>query len=90
MNAAVLDIPRIYTGIAEWMACMIFALQFKPRVPKRWTCLICAGALVCQCAFLELTDDLPIFFWIPCMAAAAGMMLGLLMALCDLDFPACA
>ena len=78
MNAAVLDIPRIYTGIAEWMACMIFALQFKPRVPKRWTCLICAGALVCQCAFLELTDDLPIFFWIPCMAAAAGMMLGLL------------
>ena len=90
MNAAVLDIPRIYTGIAEWMACMIFALQFKPRFPVKWNCLICAGALVCQCAFLELTGDLPIFFWIPCMAVAAGMMLGLLMALCDLDFQACA
>lgn len=23
------DIPRLYTAIAEWMACMIFILPFK-------------------------------------------------------------
>ncbi len=36
MNINLLDIPRAYTGIAEWMACMIYAIRFKPRIPMKW------------------------------------------------------
>ena len=25
------DIPRLYTALAEWMACLIFILPFKKR-----------------------------------------------------------
>ena len=44
------------------------------------------AALLVQCLFLVMTDDWPLYLWIPCMAAAAGMMLGLLLLLCDLVF----
>ena len=28
------DIPRIYTAVAEWMACMLFILPVKKRFSK--------------------------------------------------------
>ena len=28
------DIPRIYTAVAEWMACMLFILPVKKRFQK--------------------------------------------------------
>ena len=28
------DIPRLYSAIAEWLACMIFILPFKKRFSK--------------------------------------------------------
>lgn len=36
MNLSVLDIPRAYTAIAEWMACMLFALNFRPMHDPVW------------------------------------------------------
>ena len=38
------DIPRLYTALAEWMACLIFILPFKKRFsPAVIGCLV-AGA----------------------------------------------
>ena len=42
MNVNVMDIPRIYTGIAEWLACMVVACAIlgtlaMGRVPH-WLC----------------------------------------------------
>lgn len=79
------DIPRIYTGIAEWAACMLF-IRFLPRkYDNKTTAAIAAAFLVVQCAFLILTADVPLFLWIPCMLVAFGLMFALL-AVC-LDFP---
>lgn len=77
------DIPRAYTGLAEWMACILFAIQLKRRLPwKRWIlCALCALAV--QCLFLVVTDNIPIYLWIPCMAAAVALMLGVIMTLFD-------
>ena len=36
MNIIAEDIPRIYTGLAEWLACMIYASLFVPRLPWKW------------------------------------------------------
>lgn len=85
MNVNILDIPRTYTGIAEWMACMIYALQFRPRISMKWYVPTAGIALVIQCLFLEVTGDWPLYLWIPCMITAAGMMLGLLLLLCNID-----
>ena len=86
MSTNILDIPRVYTGIAEWMACMIYAIQFRHRIPMKWYVPAAGAALGLQCLFLVVTDDWPLYLWIPCMVTAAGMMLGLLLLLCDLDF----
>ena len=82
MNAVYLsDIPRLFTGLAEWCACLVV----MGKCPKRFSGLrlweVLGAGLLVQCLFLTRTDALPIFLWLPCMAAAVGMML-VLIALC--------
>lgn len=38
------DIPRIYTAIAEWVACMLFILPVKKRFDRLKTGLLAHGA----------------------------------------------
>lgn len=81
MTLALPDIPRLYTALAEWLACMVYILAL-PRRLHGWRLLLCAGGgLIVLAAFLVLTGDLPIAFWIPCMVAALGLML-LQLAVC--------
>lgn len=81
MTLALPDIPRLYTALAEWLACMVYILVL-PRRLHGWRLLLCAGGgLIVLAAFLVLTGDLPIAFWIPCMVAALGLML-LQLAVC--------
>ena len=51
------DIPRIYTAIAEWLACMIFILPFKKRFKPVVTGAIMAAMLVVQSGFMILTEE---------------------------------
>ena len=68
------DIPRLYTALAEWCACLICLLPLWGRLRGWRFGLTAAGALAVQAAFLCLTGGLPLPFWIPCMAAAVGLM----------------
>ena len=43
------DIPRIYTAIAEWAACMIFITSLKKRYTGWTTGGIVIGLLIVQC-----------------------------------------
>ena len=85
MNNFMPDIPRFYTALAEWLACMIFILPLKKRTGKVQTAFIMAGALVIQSAFLILTGNLPLFLWIPCMILAVLLMLGFIFICCDVN-----
>ena len=85
MNGIVLDIPRIYTGIAEWLACVTYASLFTPRFSRKGHLLTAFACLLAQCTFLVITDDVPIVWWIPCMAAAFGMMVGMILLLSRVD-----
>ena len=51
------DIPRLYSAIAEWLACMIFILPFKKRFSKIKTGVIMAVMLVVQSGFMVVTED---------------------------------
>ena len=68
------NIPRLFTALAEWLSCLLFILTSRPRFSRRRLAAAAAGALVLQCLFLEVTDPLPVIFWIPSMAAAVGLM----------------
>ncbi len=74
MESIYQDIPRIYTAIAEWAACMVYLLLLKKSGRKKFFAIKSVAALVIQILFLEFTGGLPIIFWIPCMMTAALLM----------------
>lgn len=78
------DIPRVYTAVAEWAACMVFILLLKKHFHVWKTALLMAGMLLWQSIFLKVTGGLPIGFWIPCMAAAVLFMIGIIYACCQI------
>ncbi len=68
------DIPRIYTALAEWLACMVCILEMHPRFEKWKICGILALALPVQAVFLELTKGRNGFLWFLFMAMAVLFM----------------
>ena len=69
------DIPRLYTALAEWCACIVYCLFLEKKIKGQKLVLCGAAALILQCIFFVLTEQLPMLFWIPCMLMAAGMMI---------------
>lgn len=78
------DIPRLYTAIAEWDACILFILLSPKKNSSVRTASICALMLLAQCLFLVLTAGILDWRWVLFMAIAVGMMFGLLFACCRL------
>ncbi len=78
------DIPRFYTALAEWLACLIFVLHLKRRYSRKLTALISVAFLLLQSVFLVLTDDVSLVLWLPCMLLAVGFMLVFLYSCCQL------
>ena len=77
------DIPRLYTALAEWLACLVYILSLLPE--KRGSLRfwgLAAAMLAVQSAFLVATDDVPLPLWIPCMLAAIGLMFLFLLLAC--------
>ena len=69
------DIPRIYTAIAEWGACLVYLYMLKREKMKSAYFLI--GVLLMlalQCAFLVATGNVSEVLWIPCMIIAVAIM----------------
>ena len=64
------DIPRIYTALAEWLSCLMVVLLLKPKVEKTRMIIYSALYLGILIAFMELTANVVIWLWIPCMLAA--------------------
>ena len=83
MNSVYQDIPRIYTAIAEWLACLTYCVVMRRKVKSEDFVLTSILALIVQCMFLVLTKGLPVAFWIPCMLIAVGFMYAFMAFTCD-------
>ncbi len=83
MNSVYQDIPRIYTAIAEWLACLTYCVVMKRKVKNEDFILTAILALIVQCMFLVLTKSLPVVFWIPCMIIAVFFMYIFMAFTCD-------
>ena len=79
MEAVFADIPRSFTALAEWSACMVYLLLLERKMKGKKFWIISGLALVLLVAFLVATDDFPLILWIPCMLTAAALMYGFLL-----------
>lgn len=69
------DIPRLYTGIAEWAGCLVVLLNCRRKVQTMPFILISAAALVIQCGFLMMTANIGAgVVWVLIMFAAFCLM----------------
>ena len=78
------DIPRLYTALAEWMACLIFILPFKKRFSPAVTGCLVAGAFGIQSVILISTGGVRLIFWIPCMIFAVFLMVAFVFCCCEI------
>ena len=69
------DIPRFYTALAEWAACMVFICVLK-RQTTGWKLAAVSGTmLLIQSVFLVFTGDVGLWMWLPCMVVAVLNMI---------------
>ncbi len=76
------DIPKLYTALAEWLACLVYILLLKKRFDKYRTAGILAAALPLLCILQYYIGVLPVTFWIPLMIVAMLFMYGLILLCC--------
>lgn len=86
METVIRDIPRIYTGIAEWSACLVAIILLGKRI-HGWKLWITGGAaLLIQVLFMVATTETSVdFLWIVCMMTAAALMGGFIWICCDIS-----
>ncbi|WP_163581021.1 sensor histidine kinase [Gracilibacillus saliphilus] len=78
------DIPRLYTAIAEWIACIVYISLLKKKL-HGWKLIgFVVLVLFAQATFLITTKDLPIVFWIPSMIVAIAMMFLFIYLSCEI------
>ncbi len=85
INDVLPDIPRIYTAVAEWLACLICILEVKRRVQGWKLAGISMGVLIIQAGFLQMTAGAEGIWWMICMAGAIAIMYAFLAICCDIS-----
>ncbi|WP_195409131.1 hypothetical protein [Ruminococcus sp. J1101004_170508_H5] len=84
------DIPKIYTAVAEWLACMIYIFLYRKDhglpyfyMGKDWKkAIVSLGAL----SVLQIIlGKAPLVLWLPGMTLAVGIMFCFLRTMCDIS-----
>lgn len=69
------DIPRSYTAICEWAACMVYIAVLYRRVPLQRSIIVSAAGLLLLLIAVQYFDgSMPIWFWIIGMLLAFACM----------------
>jgi hypothetical protein len=82
---AVPDIPRLYTALAEWSACLVYLLLLRKRLKGIRFIAVSIFFLTAQCIIQIMAGRLPVVLWIPGMAVAVGIMFLFIGVSCDLS-----
>jgi len=79
------DIPRLYTAINEWIACVVYILIMRKRITGIKLGLFLVGGFISLCALQLLNGELPLALWIPGMIAAIVLMYVFILSCCELS-----
>lgn len=77
------EIPRLYTGLAEWAACSIYVLNLKRKFKGPSLAAVMLLACFLQCGIQLAAGTFPKSLWIPGMLLAIGLMLAYLKVTCQ-------
>lgn len=80
------DIPRLYTALAEWSACMVYVLLIRKRLAPVHLVLVAGLGLGVLIGVQLLAGTLPRALWVVGMASAVAAMY-LLIAVCSKASP---
>ena len=78
-----METPRIYTAIAEWVACLCYVLILKKRVQKGKLVFLMAAFLCLLCLWQIFAGTLSIAMWFPGMVVAIAIMYLCIYVTCD-------
>lgn len=68
------NIPRLYTALADWLACFLY-LYYLPKRTAGWRrYTIHAAFLLLLCVFMQATGGVPQFWFLPCIAVSTLIM----------------
>ena len=71
---AIQDTPRLFTALAEWLAVFVYYHIYKRRYFGKDLWVVSAIALALQVIVQFVAGLLPIYFWIPTMVVAVGII----------------
>lgn len=74
ISNALPDIPRLYTALSEWLACVIYLSVIPLRVPLKRTIAISAAGLSIIIGVQYLAGAMPLSLWILGMCLAVTTM----------------
>lgn len=80
------NIPRLYTALAEWAACLVYVLLAKRKLTSANIVLFALGLPV-MIGIQLLAGQLPSWAWTLGMALAVSAMLALIYLTCDVAWP---
>lgn len=83
-HIALTEIPRLYTGIAEWAACSIYVLNLKRKLKGPSLAVVMGAAGLLQCGIQLAAGTFPKSLWIPGMLLAIGLMQAYFMITCEI------
>ncbi|MCC8099811.1 MAG: GHKL domain-containing protein [Clostridiales bacterium] len=79
------NIPKLYTALAEWLACVAFVVQLKPRRSRAAAAGTLAASLLLLCLIQYLIGIVPVSLWIPGMIVALAVMYGTILFCCQVS-----
>ena len=82
MEHAIPDIPRIYTAVAEWLSCGLFVTLLGPKIKRLPLVIFSVLYLALISFFLEITANVLIWLWLPCMLVAFFLVAVFIMLCC--------
>ncbi|MFR6372716.1 MAG: GHKL domain-containing protein [Subdoligranulum sp.] len=86
ITGVIQDIPKLYTALAEWLACVLFVRLLPQRYDAVKTAGILAAALPLFGLVQWLIGIVPLSLWIPGMIVALVLMYATIWLCCRLNF----
>ena len=85
MQSVLPDIPRFYTALAEWLACVVYILPLKKKLKGIRLAAALAVMLLIQVGVQLLAGRMDLIFWVPGMIVAVAVMFAGVYICCDVS-----
>lgn len=84
MTDVIVNVPRLFTAVAEWVICLLHILFLKKRFGGVKRVLYIVAGLILQVAYQYIAGLLPLYLWIPGIIGAYALMFLFIYFVCDI------